>query len=152
MWQDAIGASSKSKRLHLLDCNGFFHCPVESCDSFPYKSKRGCRKHVFQRHCWYYFFDTKPNVADVLPHEIIGKKAMKKAKRSNTVAMPSLTKETSVYKEFKQWLTSHGGGSKSSVQAEQISCQMLKFFKFSCQDISGDDSCDIPMSCVNYCI
>ena len=46
-WKDAIGATKKPKRLKLLSHNGLFICPLVSCESEPYQSKRGCRKHVF---------------------------------------------------------------------------------------------------------
>ena len=46
-WKDAIGATKKPKRLKLLSHNGLFICPVAYCESEPYRSKRGCRKHVF---------------------------------------------------------------------------------------------------------
>ena len=48
-WKDAIGASKKPKRLKLLSHNGLFICPVAYCESEPYRSKRGCRKHVFTK-------------------------------------------------------------------------------------------------------
>ena len=49
-WKDAIGATKKPKRLKLLSHNGLFICPVAYCESEPYQSKRGCRKHVFTKH------------------------------------------------------------------------------------------------------
>ena len=64
-WKTAIGAKSKPRRLHLTASDdGLYYCPVKECDSFSYKSQRGCRKHVYQRHGWYYFFDHRPNVED----------------------------------------------------------------------------------------
>ena len=61
VWKNATGASAKPKRLHLVpDKDGFFNCPVEACDHDSFFTRRGCRKHVFQRHGWYYFFDEKP--------------------------------------------------------------------------------------------
>ena len=46
-WKDAVGLP---KRLKLLSHNGLFICPVAYCESEPYRSKRGCRKHVFTKH------------------------------------------------------------------------------------------------------
>ena len=50
-WKDAIGASKKPKSLKLLSHNGLFICHVAYCES-----NRGCRKHVFRKHGWYYYF------------------------------------------------------------------------------------------------
>ena len=45
-WKDAIGATKKPKRLKLMSHNGLFICPIAYCESEPYRSKRGCCKHV----------------------------------------------------------------------------------------------------------
>ena len=47
-WKDAIWATKKSKTLKLLLYNGLFICPVAYCESEPYRSKRGCYKHISQ--------------------------------------------------------------------------------------------------------
>ena len=66
-WRKAA-AGKKPKRLKLVpDKNGIYTCPINACDSNGFKSKRGCRKHVYSRHGWYYFYDEKPNVAEVFP-------------------------------------------------------------------------------------
>ena len=64
-WKDAIGATKKPKRLKLLSHNGLFICPIAYCESEPYRSKRGCRKHVFTKHGWYYYFEEKPDIVKV---------------------------------------------------------------------------------------
>ena len=66
-WKDVIGATKKPKRLKLLAHNGLFNCPVAYCKSEPYRSKRGCGKHVFTKHGWYYYFEEKPGIAKVFP-------------------------------------------------------------------------------------
>ena len=66
--KDAIGATQKPKRLKLLsDKNGLFICPVVNCETEPYRSRRGCRKRVFTKHDWYYYFEEKPDLAKVFP-------------------------------------------------------------------------------------
>ena len=85
VWKDAVGAKSKPKRLHLkADKDGVFNCPVLQCDSDFYQTIRGCRKHVYQRHGWYYFFDEKPKVEDVFPKLAVLRKGIQKSKRSRT--------------------------------------------------------------------
>ena len=66
-WKDAIGATKNPKKLKLLSHNGLFICPVAFCESEPYRSKRGCRKHVFTKHGLYYYFEEKPDIAKVFP-------------------------------------------------------------------------------------
>ena len=151
VWKDAIGAASKPKRLHLsADKYGLFSCPVKNCDSESYNSQRGCRKHVYQRHGWFYFFDEKPNIENVLPQHAIASKTMTKPKRSRTTEIPMFFKDCNFDKNFKLWLCSPVGGLKSYKQSSQVSCKVLKFLKFCCQDCCS--KWDIPMNIVDYCV
>ena len=53
VWKDAIGAKTKPRRLKLnADTDGNFSCPVPLCEQEKYRSKRGCRKHIFNKHGW----------------------------------------------------------------------------------------------------
>ena len=63
-WKDGIGVTKSQKRLKLLSHNGLFICPIASCEREPYRSKRGCHKHVFTKHVWYYYFEEKPDIAN----------------------------------------------------------------------------------------
>lgn len=149
IWKEAVGAASKSRRLELkADLDGLFHCPVLYCDSNLYQTKRGCRKHVYNRHGWYYYFDEKPNVEEVLPQHIMATKKIIKNKRSKTVEMPMFQKECNFDKLFKLWLCSPGGGMRSYSQASQVSTRMLKYLKFCFKDSCGE--WDIPLALVDY--
>ena len=64
--------------------------------------------------------------------------------------MPSFQRDCSFDKTFKSWLCSAVGGSKSYKQSSQVSCRVLKFLKFCCQDCNQE--WDVPMSIVDYCI
>ena len=151
IWKNAVGANSKPKRLHLEeDSDGLFHCPVPNCDSFSFTTKRGCRKHVFTRHGWYYFFDARPDPKVVLPELSRRNEKPTKSKRSRTNDMPMFSKECKFDKMFKLWLCSPGGGMKSYCQASQISCRVLKFLKFCCQDCCS--SWDVPFTVVDFCL
>ena len=151
IWKNAVGASSKPKRLNLIpNGKGLYDCPVRNCDSNYYTTQRGCRKHVYQKHGWYYYFDLKPNIEDVLPECSVRANVIQKSKRSNTRDVPMFLKRCSLHKGFKHWLMCAGGGSKSEVQADQISCRVLKFLKFCCQDTSS--TWDIPLAVVDYCM
>ena len=59
-------STKKPKRLKLLSHNGPFICPVAYCESEPHRSKRGCCKHVFTKHGWYYYFEEKPTLPNFL--------------------------------------------------------------------------------------
>ena len=151
-WKDAIGAAPKPKRLHLVPCisDNLFYCPVKSCDSFSFRSQRGCRKHVSQRHGWYYYFDERPNVEEVLPAPAHRNSAIQKPKRSQTSEMPSFVKTCVVYKLFTKWLESPGGSLKSRLQADQIASRVLKFLKFCCQDVCP--TWDVTFDVIDYCL
>ena len=66
-WLKIPNASPKPKRLHLEedDCDGLFHCPVQTCSHEGFTTQRGCRKHVRNKHRWYYYFDEKPDSAQI---------------------------------------------------------------------------------------
>lgn len=152
VWKDAIGAAPKPKRLHLVPSttDNLFYCPVKSCDSFSFRSQRGCRKHVSQRHGWYYYFDEKPNVEEALPAQAIQNSALQKPKRSHTSEMPSFLKTCVLYNLFSNWLESPGGSLKSHLQSDQICSRVLKFLKFCCQDACP--TWDVPLNVVDYCL
>ena len=150
VWKNEIGAASKPKRLRLVsDKDGLFNCPIKNCDSESYHSQRGCRKHVYERHGWFYFFEKKPNIEEVLPTCVIAK-AVSKPKRSRTSEMPMFAKDCSFDRSFKLWLCSPVGGLKSYKQSSQISCRVLKYLKFCCQDCCS--KWDIPLKIVDYCV
>ena len=151
IWKNAVGAASKPKRLNLTpDKEGFYHCPVQTCDGNVYKTQRGCRKHVYQRHGWFYYFDERPKVEDVLPENSVKNTVMQRTNKSNTRNIPMFLKSCTLHKTFKRWLMSAGGGLKSDVQADQISCRVLKYLKFCCSDSSS--AWEIPKTVVDYCI
>ena len=151
VWEKAVGAAKKAKRLNLIPQeDGLFLCPVNCCDSEPYHSQRGCRKHVYNRHGWYYYFDTKPDISEVLPQINTRMKSYKLPKRSCTSSMPMFLRTCRLAVAFKTWLTSPGGGGKASVQADQIVGKVLKYMKFCCNDVST--SWEIPDAVIDYCL
>ena len=66
-WSKLANASPKPKRLHLEedDSDGLFHCPVQICNHDGFTTQGGCRKHVKSKHSWYYYFDEKPDSAQI---------------------------------------------------------------------------------------
>ena len=151
VWKNAIGASLKSKRLKLTcDNEGLFSCPVPFCEQEKYRSKRGCRKHVFSKHGWFYYFDTKPEVEKVFPSLNTRENTYELRKRAKTSTMPTFLKSSKIGQDFKKWLQSPGGGGKMGNQAEQTLSKTLKYLKFCCSDVSS--SWDIPETVADYCL
>ena len=105
LWKDAIGATKKPKRLKLLSHNGLFICPVAYCESEHYRSKRGCRKHVFTKHAWYYYFEEKPDIAKVFPEFSTSTNNCQLPKRVKTSNMPICFKHLRGWGEFQKMAT-----------------------------------------------
>ena len=63
-WSDIDGALPKPKRLHLEkdDADSLYHCPIQLCEHEGFQSQRGCRKHVNNKHSWFFYFDKKTRV------------------------------------------------------------------------------------------
>ena len=151
IWKTAIGASSKSRRLKLSpNSEGMFSCPVRNCESENYRSKRGCRKHVYNKHGWFYYFQEKPDVENVFPSLNTRDSKYTLPRRTKTTTMPMFLKTCKIGINFKTWLQSPGGGGKSETQADQILCRVLKYLKFCCKDVFV--SWDVPENVLDYCL
>ena len=149
-WKKAA-AGKKPRRLKLVaDKNGIYTCPVNTCDSNGFKSKRGCRKHVYSRHGWYYFYDEKPNVAEIFPETIVNKNGYILPSKASTADMPMFSKNCQIATAFKTWLCSAGGSSKNPAQADQIVSKLWKFAKFCCEDMPCCS--EISSSVMDYCV
>ena len=55
-----------------------------------------------------------------------------------------------MYKDFKSWLKSPGGGGKNDSNADQITCKVLKYVKFCSEDVSSD--WNFPLTVSDYCL
>ena len=141
-WKDTTGATKKPKRLKLLSHNGMFTCPVAYCESEPYRSKCGCRKHVFTK--------PKPGIAKVFLEFSTRRNIYRLPKQAKTSNMPMFLKTCVVGVYFKKWLQRSGGGRKAESQADQLICKVLKYLKYYCADVSI--SWDSPDSVVDYCL
>ena len=115
----------KPKRLKLLSHNGLFICPVAYCESEPYRSKSGCRKHVFKKHGWHYYFEEKPEIAKVFPEFSTHRNNYQLPKQVKISNMPMFLKTCMVGVNFKKWLQNPGGEGKGESQADQLLCKVL---------------------------
>ena len=154
-WKTARGASPKPKRLHLQrDTDGdIFYCPVAACDHPGFTTDRGCRKHVTQRHGWWFYFDEKPNADEVFSDKLVPTRSDRNRHiklRASTSTMPSFDLTSRFGKDFSHWLTSDWGGSKSSEQATQIARRVLKFLRFCYPD--AEQSWDITEDAIDSSI
>ena len=62
-WISMPGARRKKRKLHLEPGDdGAYLCPVASCLHVGFKSQRGARKHINNKHQWFYYFDDQPAV------------------------------------------------------------------------------------------
>ena len=149
-WKTVDGASAKPKRLKLEpDNHGMYLCPIENCDSDRYKSQRGCRKHVFVKHAWFYYFDKKPDIQESFPEKLI-EPSKRQPARKRTWDMPSFSNKCQLAKDFVAWICSAGGGGKDINQAEQLCTKILKFCKFCCECLESDY--ELTKTIVEYCI
>ncbi|XP_066934540.1 uncharacterized protein [Clytia hemisphaerica] len=149
-WKEVDGASDKARRLKLEpNEHGLYICPVENCDSDSYKSQRGCRKHVFVKHAWFYYFDKKPDVEEAFP-QTMNPPAKRPSQRKKSWDMPSFSKECQLAKDFVNWICSAGGGGKDMSQADQLCVKILKFCKFCCKNL--EDNQELTRTTLEYCI
>ena len=100
--------------------------------------KEAVKKHVKNKHSWYYHFDEKPDSAQI---DTLNVDETNKCKASDQKIIPlksrataSLDPTNNIAKNFFSWLTGSGGGCKSDRQAQQIVSKCLKFLKFCCKD------------------
>ena len=126
-WATFQGAAVKRRMLRLLaNAGGIYMCPVDNCLHLGFKSQRGLRKHIENRHGWYFFFDEQPalNRSEVILQEKVKLK-------QTTHKMPAFSLEDGSGRDFLQWLTTTCGGGKDKKEAVQIARRSMKFLMAS---------------------
>ena len=125
-----------NQRLHLEedDCDGLFHCPVQICNHDGFTTQRGSRKHVKNKHSWYYYFDEKPDSAQIETMKPTNVKPVIRRLYHAVAGQLPLDPTNYIAKNFFSWLTGSGGGCKSDRQAQQMVSKCLTFLKFCCED------------------
>ena len=106
---------------------GLFICLIAYYESAPYRSKRGCRKHVFMKHGWYYYFEEKPGFAKVFPEFSTSANNYQLPKQVKTSNMPMFSKACVFGVNFKKWLQSPGGRGKGQNWVDQLLYKVLKY-------------------------
>ena len=140
-WSDIDGASPKPKRLHLEkdETDSLYHCPIQECDHDGFQSQKGCRKHVYNKHSWFFYFDEKPSSKEITDSRNV---PMVKPIQDQTTEspkhavklLPSFSLSCDIAEVFTKWLTGSGGGYKKDRAAQQIVTRCLKFLRFCCED------------------
>ena len=144
-WSDIDGASPKPKRLHLEkdETDSLYHCPIQECDHDGFQSQRGCRKHVNNKHRWFFYFDEKLNSKEItdslklasnFPKESTIQDRTGETRRHAVKLLPSFSLSCDIGEEFTKWLTGSGGGYKKDRAAQQIVKRCFKFLRFCCED------------------
>lgn len=138
-WRAVDGSANGKRKLELKENNnGKFTCPAKMCLHADFKSKRGLRKHIDNKHPWYYYFDEQPEVK----REEIEQRQPEVQKRASTISKPHYSIEEGIGLDFYQWLCTSCGGGKSDREAKQIGKRALKFL----MQCTGENESDTPLS------
>ena len=125
-WKFLDGAAQGRRKLHLRpNLNGFFTCPLlKICLHTDFKSCRGLRKHINNKHPWYFYFDRQPEVKK----ENMLEDVATSRRKAFTAKKPAFTLEEGIGLCFLEWLTTSCGGGKTHKEAVQIGKRGMKFF------------------------
>ena len=122
-WISLEGARKKKRKLHLEPGDdGVYLCPVTLCLHVGFKYQRGVRKHVNNKHEWFFYFDTQPAVKreDAQERGSVRKKASTHKKVAFSI-------EHGCGLEFVQWLQTQCGGCMKLKGAKQVAKRSMKF-------------------------
>ena len=146
-WSKLPGACIPKRRLKLrAGDDGIYLCPDIQCLHGGFKSKRGCRKHVDMKHCWIYYFETRPNVCERVLQEARTSTKVNKT----TVKMPTFSVDCGFGKSLKDWLCSALGGGKSEREAA-LSCKRAMKYLMYCSGCT--EPCDeLQLNYVDCCL
>ena len=123
-WRVIDGAARQKKMLRLRpDNEGKFMCPVDNCMHTGFRTSRGLRKHIDNRHTWFYYFDEKPVVKR---EEIVADPSMVRAK-CQTHKVPAFSVTEGIGADFHKWLCAPLGGGKNEREATQVARRGMKF-------------------------
>ena len=102
VWSTVSGAMKCKRRLSLKpDDTGIVKCSVNDCQHDGFRSVRGARKHITNKHPWYFHFDEFPMLQKSNENNVhFTAEMMKTAKgrRISTAHIPSFTIETGLGK------------------------------------------------------
>ena len=145
-WKAIEGAAHSKRQLVLRkNDNDLFTCPVKLCLHADFKSNRGLRKHINNKHPWFYYFDDQPEVKREEMEEIVVKK-----KKSNTSKKPAFSLDDGIGEEFVKWLCTSCGGGKTEKEAKQAGKRTMKFFMQALGN--NENETDLTYEFVDCCL
>ena len=123
-WSNIDGALPKPKCLHLEkdDVDSLYHCPIQLCEHEGFQSLRGCRKHVNNKHSWFFYFDEKPHVD------------LKLAANSSKMPTKSCASSTVVDDVSSTRSEPHARSMPSFSSSSQIGEQFMSRFALKCEN------------------
>ena len=145
-WSKIDGALPRAKRLHLEkdEVDSLYHCPIQLYEHEGFQSQRGCRKHVNNKHSWFFHFDEKPvdfqqvtsssDVPENISLATLEDDAPRATLKQGARSIPSFSVSSQFGDAFTRWLTGSGGGYKKDRPAQQIVSRCFKFLKFCCEE------------------
>ena len=143
-WISFPGARRKKRKLHLEPGDdGAYLCPVASCLHVGFKSQRGARKHINNKHQWFYYFDDQPAVK----REEAQDPGLPR-KKASTHKQAAFAIDHGCGLEFVQWLQTPCGGCKKVKEAKQVAKRSMKFLMAcmgDCED--GVDATESYIDC-----
>jgi len=132
-WKAVDGAAHGKRKLVIKkNEQDSYTCPVKLCLHDNFKSSRGLRKHIDNKHHWYYYFDEQP---EIKREEVEVNQPVKL--KSSTVNKPAFSLEEGIGFDFLKWL-----GTTSEKEAKQIGKRAMKFF----MDALGNNDNDNRLS------
>ncbi|XP_066930255.1 uncharacterized protein [Clytia hemisphaerica] len=136
----SINGSANGKRKLSFDENekGKFTCPAKLCLHSDFESKRGLRKHIDNKHPWYYYFDEQPEVK----REEVELNQPAVQRKASTSSKPYYSIDEGIGNAFYKWLTTTCGGGKNDREAKQVAKRAMKFLMNS----TGDNESLAPLS------
>ena len=145
-WKAVEGAAHGKRKLLLRkNEHNFYTCPVKLCLHADFKSSRGLRKHINNKHPWFYYFDEQPEVKREAMTE-----QQPNRKKAFTAKKPAFSLDEGIGQKFLQWLCTSCGGGKTNREAQQVGKRTMKFFMHSVGN--NDDDIELTYEFTDCCL
>ena len=110
-WSGAVGGFHKPRRLKLkfVETESVYRGPVKHCQHIGFRSKGGCRQHVYTHHSWYYYFHSKPSKHDAFPKDITTGDLCELPKKQYQ-KIPCFQRSIALSVALQKWWGGGGGG------------------------------------------
>ena len=146
-WHSVNGSANGKRKLSFKENDkGKFTCPAKLCLHSDFESKRGLRKHIDNKHPWYYYFDDQPEIK----REEIELNQPAIQKKASTNSKPFYSIEEGIGKSFYKWLTTTCGGGKNDREAKQVAKRSMKFLMSSTGD--NDSQTTLSYELIDCCL